>query len=84
LPFSGLLSLLLLICRIVHRPSVVAVGCIVTNRDGAGATRCIRGHRGIAIEDILGDFKSKVVTYLELEATPSGCAGRYQLYLPLV
>jgi hypothetical protein len=83
---SGLL-LLLLICRVVHRSLAAAVSGDITYSDsrngsrgrGRGGTRYVRRCKNIVIEDDVGDFKGKLVTYLELEAMRT--VGRNRLLL---
>jgi hypothetical protein len=75
---SSVSVLLLPICRIVHRPSIAAVSCIIIDyRDGGGGggTNWVPHCRGIAIEYKVGYFKAEEFTYLEMEATSS--AGTY-------
>lgn len=71
--------LLLLICNIVHRPSIAAISCITNYRDGGSAAEARAGagsdwlshRRGIAIEDKVGNFEAEELAYLEMEATSS-------------
>ena len=74
----------MLICRVVHRSLTAAVSSDISDsgNGGRGGTRYVRRCKNIVIENDVGDFKGKLVTYLELEAMRS--VGRNRLLLLLL
>ena len=77
----------MLICRVVHRSLTAAVSSNISDSGdgsgdggrGRGGARYVRRCKNIVIENDVGDFKGKLVTYLELEAMRS--VGRNRLLL---